>query len=277
MKITKTVVEIGNGAAVYVPREYRGREVVVMIPEGIEEIRKDILSRLIAFMPNILGVYLYGSYARGEEGAGSDIDILIITKEKDKKIKGILRVEDAFSDVDVRVLTLEEVRKSIKNFPALMLPILKESKAFLNSALVDELKDSEFDVRKFRWHFQDVKRILGIIKTFVEIDDKDISPSHIYSLIMRIRICYMIESLLKNKSFSNKAVKSVLLGYGLDRESYERFDFIYKRVREDKNVREKIDKKEILKLVGILTDYSKEIEREVQRYGKKKEKTGKRN
>lgn len=271
MKFTKKVVEIGNGAAVYVPREYKGREVIVIVPEGINEIKRNILSRLIEFMPNILGVYLYGSYARGEQGKDSDIDILIIVKEKDKKIKELL------NDIDIRVLTLEEIRRSIKNFPFLILPILKESKALLNSSLIEELKNSKFDARKFKWHFEDTRRILKIIKTFIDLDDKDIAPSHIYSLIMRIRVCYMVESLLKDKVFSNKAIKRILLDYGLNEKEYERFYSIYRKIREDKEVEEKIDKQEILRLMKILINYYKKLEEEVQKYGKKKKKIRKRN
>ena len=56
---------MGNGAAVYIPKEYSGREIVIILPEGIDEIKRRVLTNLIEFMPNIIGVYIYGSYARG--------------------------------------------------------------------------------------------------------------------------------------------------------------------------------------------------------------------
>ena len=83
MRLIKKAVEIGNGAAVYVPKEYLGKEIVITLQESVQEIKKRVLTSLIEFMPNILGVYLYGSYARNEQTLDSDIDILVITKEKD--------------------------------------------------------------------------------------------------------------------------------------------------------------------------------------------------
>ena len=159
MKLIKKVIGIGNGAAVYVPKEYQGREVIIVLPEGISDIKGRVLQGLIEFMPNILGVYIYGSYARSEQGIDSDIDILIITKEKEKRIQNIVK------GIDVRVMTLEDIKKSIKNLPALIMPILKEAKVFLNPLLIEELKASDVNFRKFKWNFQDIKRSLLPIYT----------------------------------------------------------------------------------------------------------------
>ncbi|PIU76104.1 hypothetical protein COS75_00845 [Candidatus Pacearchaeota archaeon CG06_land_8_20_14_3_00_35_12] len=258
MIISKTAIGMGNGAAVYVPKEYEGKEVLVILPEGIEDLKKRVLSKLIQFMPNVLGVYLYGSYARGEEKQNSDIDILIIVQEKD------IRIKELFDDVDVRVLTLKEIRKGIENFPVVTLPILKESKVFLNPLLLEELRNSKINFDKFKWHFQDIKRIIKIVKTFVEMDEEDISPDNIYSLMMRIRICNMMESLVKNEIFSNKSVKKVLLNYGLTEDEYEKFYSIYQQIRDNKDAKIKINKEEIFKLIKILADYYTKLEKEVK-------------
>ena len=117
MKIIKQAVEIGNGAAVYVPKEYKGKNVTIILPDGIYDIKKRILSELIDYMDNILGVYLYGSYARGEHTKESDIDILIIVKDKDENIKKILKNE--FS-LDARIATLDSIKKSLKDIPLLI-------------------------------------------------------------------------------------------------------------------------------------------------------------
>lgn len=210
MKIVKQVIEIGNGAAVYVPKEYSGREVIVILPEGINEIKKRILTELIDYMDNILGVYIYGSYARNEQGKHSDIDVIVIIKSKDEGIKNILK------DVDVRVITIEDLKKAIKETPLLIMPILKEAKTLINPLLLEELRSQEVDFRKFKWNFDDIKRIIGIIEKFIELDEEDIASSHVYSLVMRIRGCYLIECLLKNKQFSNKNIKSLLINYGLN-------------------------------------------------------------
>jgi len=259
MKIVRKAVEIGNGAAVYVPREYKGRQILIVLPEGIEEIRRRVLTRLVDFMPNVLGVYLYGSYARGESTRESDIDLLIIVQEKDDKIKAL------FDDIDVRVLTLESAKKSVKNFPIPTMIMLRESETFLNPLLLEELKKETPDLRGLKWHFEEIKGMIKIIEGFIELDDKDIDASHVYSLIMRARVLYMIECLLKDKAFSNDAVKKKLLKYGLNEKVFNDYYQIYQRIRDDKEVKEKIDKEEIERLIRIIKKYCKEIGNETKK------------
>ena len=163
MRIIKQVVEIGNGAAVYVPREYSGREVIVILPEGINELKKRILTSLIDYMDNILGVYLYGSYARGEQGKNSDVDILVITHEKDEDIKNILK------EFDARIVSIEEIKKAINETPLLIMPILLEAKPLINPLLLEELKSHKINFKKFKWHFDDIRRTIGIIEEFINV------------------------------------------------------------------------------------------------------------
>lgn len=259
MKLIKKVIGIGNGAAVYVPKEFQGREILVVLPEGINEVRNRILTNLIEFMPNIIGVYIYGSYARNEQEIDSDIDILIITKEKDARIK------EALKEMDVRVMILENLKKSIENLPALIMPILKEAKTFLNPQLISDLKNLDINFKKFKWNFDDTKRIIKIIEKFIKIDDEDIASSHIYSLIMRIRVCYMIDSLLNNKLFSNKGVETLLINYGLNKDEIYKFYDIYRKVRDNRDVDSIIKKEEILKLINITKDYLIRIENETKK------------
>ncbi len=120
MQLTKRAVRIGNGAAIYVPKKYGGKELIVIFPEEIQEIRKRVLTNLIDFMPNIIGIYLYGSYARNEQKENSDIDIFAITQEKDENIKKEL------SGFDARIMTLKGVKNAIENYPLLIMPILKK-------------------------------------------------------------------------------------------------------------------------------------------------------
>lgn len=265
MKIVRRAVEIGNGAAVYVPKEYKGKQVLIVLPEGIEEIKKRVLTKLIDFMPNILGVYLYGSYARGESTKESDIDVLIIVQEKDEKIKTL------FDDIDVRILTLDGIKKSIKNFPVPIVLVLKEAEVFLNPLLLEELKKEKYSLKGLRWHFEEIKGMVKIIEGFIKLDDKNINASHIYSLIMRARVLYMIECLLRNKIFSNEGVKKKLLNYGLNEKVFENYYKIYQKIRNNEVVEEKIDKKEIERLIKIIKNYCIEIENETKKKTRKRD------
>ncbi len=265
MRLVKKAVDIGNGAAVYVPKEYSGREIILLLPEGIQEIKQRVLSTLIEFMPNILGVYLFGSYARNENTQDSDVDILVITKEKDKSIA------KALIDIDARVTTLETIKKTLKNHPLFIYPILRESRPLLNSFLLEELKNLKIDIKKFNWDFEDIKRIIRIIESFVALDEKDIVPAHIYSLIMRVRILHLIECIIENKEYANSSVYAILENRGLKKELIVKFFKIYRNIRDDKEEEININKEEINSLIDILKNYLKKVEDET------KKKTSKRN
>lgn len=265
MRIIKKAIGMGNGAAVYVPKEYSGRQVVVILPDGIDDIKKRIIEKLSDRMENVVGAYLFGSYARGERHILSDIDLLVITKDKEKGLKQI------FDDMDVRVMTLETIKKSIEKFPAMMMPILKEAKTIINPVLLDELKNSKINYKNFKWNFDDIKRIIKIIETFIETDEDDIDISHVYSLIMRARISYMMDCLIKNKQFSNAELENEMIKRGLDKKTYEGYYAIYRKVRDDEIVSGKIDKEKIMHFIGIIKKYASELENE------SKKKTGKGN
>ena len=58
MKIVKKAVQIGNGAAVYVPKEYSGREVVVLVSEGVDELKERVLNLSITYKGGVSWVLL---------------------------------------------------------------------------------------------------------------------------------------------------------------------------------------------------------------------------
>ncbi|MDP1695926.1 MAG: nucleotidyltransferase domain-containing protein [archaeon] len=264
MKLIKKAIEIGNGAAVYVPKEYSGREIVIILPEGIVEIRRRIIERLEDYMENIVGVYLFGSYARGESHSLSDIDLLIITQNEAKELKHL------FTDMDVRVSTLDGIKKSIEHLPAISLPIIREAKTIINPILLEELKKSKINYKNFRWNFDDTRRVIKIIEDFIKIDEEDIGLSHIYSLFMRARVCYMIDGLLRDKQFSNKGLQEELAKRGLDRRKYEEYYNIYRKVRDDEEVEGKIDKSDITQFINIIKKYASELENESKKKIKKR-------
>ncbi len=238
MKLIKQVVEIGNGAAVYVPKEYLGQVVALILPEGTREIQQRILTALVRYMPNILGVYLYGSYARDEQQPDSDIDILVVTKERDATLKRHL------NDIDARVLPLDAIRKAIREHPLFIVPVIREAKVLLNPALLEELRTLPFNRAQFQWPLKEVERTVKIIETFLALDSDTapIAPTHLYSLILRIRVCFLIECLLHNKAYTHKRLKENLMKQGFRSEAIERWFSIYRAVRDNEEPRMHIKK-----------------------------------
>ena len=162
MQIIKKAVEIGNGAAVYVPREYANREVVITLPEGIEEIKKRILEKVFAFMPDILGIYLVGSYARGEETRESDVDVLVITRGINKRIKE--------EEYDILFISLEVIKKQLKENALPLLPMLKEAKVIINPELTEKLKEAKLNYHNLRYHIETTKTAMNVVKADIELE-----------------------------------------------------------------------------------------------------------
>ncbi len=130
---------------------------------------------------------------------------------------------------------------------------------------MEELKNSKIELKKLKWNFEDIKRIIKIIEGFIEIDKNDISPSHIYSLMIRIRSCLLMECLLKNKKFSNESIKRLLINYGFEEKAVDNFFDIYALIRENKEFKINVKKSEILRLIKFLKEYSKKLENETKK------------
>ena len=56
----------------------------------------------ITYGDRLQGVYLYGSYARGDFHAGSDVDVLVVLAGQVRPAKEIDRVNEAVSDISLR-------------------------------------------------------------------------------------------------------------------------------------------------------------------------------
>ena len=76
--LVKDVADRGHSGGVYLPKSCVGQKVLIQ-PISVKEY---ILNALSPYMEDISGVYLYGSYARGEENEESDIDVLVISEKK---------------------------------------------------------------------------------------------------------------------------------------------------------------------------------------------------
>ena len=92
-----------------VPSDARGAQVDEAVPDLV---LADVVRRLVAiYMPE--RVYMFGSRARGEAGAASDYDVLVVVSGSDEPIerrarRGYAALEGVPAAVDVLVWTREE-------------------------------------------------------------------------------------------------------------------------------------------------------------------------
>ena len=77
------VRKFGNSGHIIMPKEYVGKSLSFMVePRTLNYIKEEVFGIIKPFSENIIGVYLYGSHARKDADINSDVDILIIAKNK---------------------------------------------------------------------------------------------------------------------------------------------------------------------------------------------------
>jgi predicted nucleotidyltransferase len=242
------VTRWGNSGGILVPREWLDKQVKVILVDRTDEIKKEIFDILNPYLEKVIGIYLVGSYARGEQEKNSDIDIIVISKGLRKSIKS--------GKYDIEIYTLESIKKTIKNNPIMILPSLFEAKTILNRSLLEELivKPSR---ESFRDYFEECLRIIKLNRELIEMDKLNgeflESDSVVYSCVLRLRGVYMIKTLLDGKVYSGMLFKKWLIReMKLGRKDIEEIYEIYKNIRDNKKVKSKVKIEIAEKFINLL-------------------------
>jgi predicted nucleotidyltransferase len=92
-----------------------------------------MLQNILEKINGISQAFIYGSFAKGEEREGSDIDLLIIGKaDEDKLIEEIDKLERKLQrEINYAIYGKEDFNKKKKEGNPFILDILKEKKIFL--------------------------------------------------------------------------------------------------------------------------------------------------
>ena len=242
---SKIVQRFGNSGHVVLPKDYVGKRIrFIAETKTFEDIKSEILEILKPYLENILGVYLYGSYARNEQKIGSDVDILVIANTKFKIVEKI-------QDFSIISLTLTELENTLKNNAVLILPIIKEVKTIINPGLLEKYKEYNFTKKNAILFIGDTSRILELNKKGLKLDFE--IGSLIYSLILRIRGLLMIKLLLNNKLYSKSSLFGFLENNDITNDKIEELYRIYSSEKNNNKVKEndKITKDDILELITI--------------------------
>ena len=112
-RLIRKVTEIGNGAHVFVPREWLNDEVIMVRTPRINP-QEEIIKVLGPYLDKVIAVFLYGSYARGEQERDSDIDVFVISREK-FSVKS--------KNIDIVVIPESRIKSAIKLNPLLFYSI----------------------------------------------------------------------------------------------------------------------------------------------------------
>lgn len=227
-EIIKNVGAWGNGAGILLPKEWVGNQVKVILIDRTLEIKREALNILEPYLEDILGIYLVGSYARGEQDSKSDVDILAISSKTKKEIKS--------GKYNISISPIESLKKTALAQPELVLPRIIEAKVILNPILLKGF-ENKVNRKSFKEFYEDSKRMLKVSAEFVKIDKYDgvnlESHSVIYSLVLRLRGLFLIKCLLLEEKYTKKAFEKWILST-IGKEEFNNCYEIYRLEKEDK-------------------------------------------
>jgi len=245
MELIKTAIKVGNSAGVLLPKKYLNSQVkIVLKPLNIE---KDVINILMEedILKEVMGVYLVGSYARMEQNIESDIDILVITSNLNKRI-----VREKYELICVSKKELEEqLDKNV--FP--VLSMIKEAKTIINEELIKRYINSSLTEKNLKWHIDTTKSAMKVIKEDLkisnELKEKYTSDRMVYSLILRLRTLYIVDCIRKNKTCTNNNFLNLIMGITGTLTAYN----IYLRAKANKKNKQELPIEETEKLLSYIS------------------------
>ena len=251
----KIAQKFGNSSHVVLPKEYIGRRIrFVTEPKTFNNITSEILEILKPYLENIVGIYLYGSYARNEQTIDSDIDVLVITSAKFKIIDKV----DSYTIIST---TIEGLESALNNNAVLILPIIKEAKTIINPNVLEKYKEYRFTKNNTKNFINSSKRILELNKKGLGLGFE--TGSLVYSLILRIRGLLMIKLMLNHRLYSKATLFNHLENNNFEKNEIEELYRIYNSEKNNIKVKESdiITKTDIEKLLSIAEKLLKEVRR----------------
>lgn len=239
-QIVRKVGCIGNGAHVFVPIEWVDENVLV-IRIGKKSIKEELIELLFPYLDRIIGVFVFGSYARNEFSENSDIDVLVIAKEK-------FEIENK-GKFEIIVLEERKIEEAIKTNPIMMYSAFKEGKAIINFQYLENLRKLKVQKSYFKQFILTSEKSIESDKEILLLDKKTgnkASNAVVYSLVLRLRGVFIINTLFKNQKYSNKLFKEwIISNCKID---YEKAYNAYQAIRDNKRIKDvlKIEEAEIL-------------------------------
>lgn len=256
-QLIRKVSQIGNGAHIFVPKEWMNEDILIVrtIKQNIEE---KILEILNLHLEDISAIFLYGSYARNEQTANSDIDILVIS---DKKFK--IEKKDNF---EIIILEEDKIKDAIKINPVLIYSILNEARPIINSSLLEKLKEKyQPKTEDFKEMIRDTKRLIKINGEFLDLEEKKYTESNAeaYSLILRLRGIFIINMLLSKKEY-NKKLFDKWIKRNVQLEDYNTIYTAYLSAKRETKEKSKILVSDLTNLLGFLNKETLNAEKRIK-------------
>jgi len=219
-ELIRNTIRVGNSAGVLLPKEWLNTEVkVVLQPLNITN---DVIQTLMKedLLKDTFGAYIVGSYARKEQTIDSDIDILVITINTNKRIKN--------GKYDILLISKDNLEKELKTNVLPLLPMLFESKPIINKSLADSYRKTTLTKKNLRWHLETTKSAMKMVEKDIEVSKElkqETGDATAYSLILRLRTLYIIDSIKNKKMWTKLEFLGMIKKISGSLKAYERYVF----------------------------------------------------
>jgi len=251
-ELIRNTIRVGNSAGVLLPKEWLNTEVkIVLQPLNIA---KDVIQILLDedLLKYTMGAYIVGSYARKEQTIDSDTDILIITININKRIKN--------GKYDILLISKQSLEKELKTNALPLLPMLLESKSIINNSLADSYKKTTLTKENLKWHLETSKSAMKMVEKDIEVS-KELKQytgdATAYSLILRLRTLYILDSIKNKKMWSKPEFLSIIKKISGSLKSYER----YVSAKNKNTLAYKLPIDEAEKLMSYINKKIKDVEK----------------
>ncbi len=257
--VIKEVRAWGNSGGILLPREWLGKQVRIELIDRSENIQKEALNILSPHLNDVLGIYLTGSYARGDQEKDSDIDIIVISKKTRKKISS--------GRYNLEIIPLKSILNLLRNNPLQIYPRIIEAKSILNQGLLDEIKEIKLPSKPWKSYIQECKESIESSNKLLQYDKKDKNPqltsdSVVYSTILRLRGIYLIRILSSKINYSKEYFQTWIINEAsISEEEYKKAYEIYKSIRAGTKEKESITLETAEKLLNLLKKEVKTLEK----------------
>ena len=172
-----------------------------------------------------------GSYARGDCNNKSDIDVIGITTNIDKKIKK--------GKYEIMLISSENLKNDLVKNVIPLLPMLKEAIPIINKGFIEPYKSYSLTRHNLKWHIETTISALKIIKEsidFAKEEDEEISDNVAYSLILRLRGVYIVKCMIQNKIANNSELIKIIKSLSGSTDIYQAYQRSKSNLRSKKIV-----------------------------------------
>lgn len=217
----------GNSGGIYLPVSWIGGLAEAKLVEGPRNPEKEILEAFSGQLQHVLGVFLYGSYARGEHEEDSDIDVMMVTDGCQRfNVSGRLKRRG----YDIRAVSMDDALRMARSDPIFMSSVM-EAKPLLNHKVLGDIRSVSPSGSSLRIRLDMARSSLGIMESLLE-GLRNPGAETVYPLFMRLKEMLLAKCFLEGRAYSGDDLEELRMRSGISRQEFELMKKHYRAFRD---------------------------------------------